>query len=365
MLNDCQCYRSGRRKDRRYGGGIIFVLCLLLLTSLYACDTPEAADRAAAAASPASASPAETPLVTLHTAALDRLPLRRRANGRLRARREVMIKSRTGGLVTNAPTEGTYYTNGALLLQTDPEPLDLAVARAAAARDEANFRHEELQMRLVANLPPGDSSVTQRAKRNILIQSGLPVARVALREAEYRLSLARLPAPFGGRAADVEVQVGQQIDPGEEICTLTNPNSLEAEFSLLEQELDGLRGGGAVVVSPAARPELRLPARLDIINPLVEDGGLLRVRAWLTGRLPSGLYPGMNVNVTLERTAPELLVLPKSAVVTRSGRTLVFTYAAEEGRAKWQYVTVGYENDESVAVTEGVEAGQAVIVGGI
>ncbi|TXF87702.1 hypothetical protein FUA23_17990 [Neolewinella aurantiaca] len=72
----------------------------------------------------------------------------------------------------------------------------------------------------------------------------------------------------------------------------------------------------------------------------------------------------MNVNVTLETLAPSAVLLPKSAVVERSGRTLVFAYDAESSRAKWQYVTVGFENDELVAITEGVEAGQEVIVSG-
>jgi len=299
------------------------------------------------------ASQAETPLVSLHTATTGRLPLRRRANGKLRARREIVVKSRSGGLVTQAPEEGTYYRDGGLLLATDPVPLELARDRAAAAREEASFRNENLLMQLTMNLPPGDTTfkVTDLARRNIRIQSGLPAAEVALREAEFQLSLASLPAPFSGRAADVKVQAGQQISVGEEICTLIDPTSLEAEFSLLEQELDGLRAGGKIFVSPAARPDLRLPAALDIINPRVEDGGLLRVRARLSGRLPEGLYPGMNVNVILERSAPTAVLLPKSAVVNRSGRSLVFTYAEEEQRAKWQYVTVGY-------------VGQAVIVSG-
>lgn len=70
----------------------------------------------------------------------------------------------------------------------------------------------------------------------------------------------------------------------------------------------------------------------------------------------------MNVTVTLETEAPTAVLLPKSAIVIRSGRTLVFTYDEVSERAKWQYVTVGSENDELVAVTEGVEAGQRVIV---
>jgi hypothetical protein len=44
------------------------------------------------------------------------LALRRQANGKLRARREIVVKSRAGGLVTEAPQEGTYYKDGSLSL---------------------------------------------------------------------------------------------------------------------------------------------------------------------------------------------------------------------------------------------------------
>ena len=317
---------------------------------------------------------AEIPLVTLHTATTGRLPLRRRATGKLRARREVVVKSRAGGEVTAAPTEGTYYKEGELLLATDPRPLELARDRAQAELEAAAFRERDLLLRLSTNLPPGDTTaITDLARANIHIQSGLPTAEVALAEAEFQLSLAQLPAPFSGRAADVKVQVGGRVGPGEEICTLTDPNSLEVEFSLLESELGALSDKTKVWVTLPNSSSLPqgegsgtppLGAGGLILNPKVGPGGLLRARARLLGYGKARLYPGMNVDVTLETRAPTAVLLPKSAVVERSGRTLVFAYDAESSRAKWLYVTVSYENDELVAVTEGVEAGQEIIVAG-
>ena len=294
----------------------------------------------------------------------DRLPLRRRANGKLRARRSVIIKARRGGELVVAPVEGNYYRKGTLLLSTDPRPLEIARDRARAARDEAAFRQRDLLLRLTASLPPEDTALTELARDNVLIQSGLPTAEAALAAADFDLAQTRLPAPFGGRAADVKVQAGQQIAPGEEVCTLIDPGSLEVEFLLLEQEIAGLDEGRRVIVSPVAQPELQLSAVLDIVNPVVGDGGLLRVRARLRATGQRRLYPGMNVAVLLEGRAPELVVVPKESVVLRSGRSVVFVYDEEEGVAKWQYVEVAYENDEAVALGEGVEAGQRVIVAG-
>ncbi|MBC6995976.1 efflux RND transporter periplasmic adaptor subunit [Neolewinella lacunae] len=348
---------------------------LLPLCLFFAACGPPAEDPESDPTAAAAASPAEVPLVQTVEARVGRLPLRRQATGKLRARNEVVIKSQLGGPVLRAPQEGALYAAGDLLLSIDPRPLELARDRAAAARDEAAFRRRDLLLRL----SPEDSTlVSALARENILIQSGLPAAEVALAEATFQLSLARLTAPFAGRVADVKIQPGQQISPGEEVCTLIDPRSLEAEFSLLEQEIaltqvlppGPPKGGsrdkeqGKVYVSPIARPELRLAAVLDILNPRIDDGGLLRARARLVNPNTPGLYAGMNVAVSLESAAPPAIVVPKTAVLIRSGRTLVFTYDEATQRAKWQYVTVAYENDESVALSEGVTAGQRVIING-
>jgi membrane fusion protein, multidrug efflux system len=61
------------------------------------------------------------------------------------------------------------------------------------------------------------------------------------------------------------------------------------------------------------------------------------------------------------------LVVPKEAVVERSGRKVVFCYEAESdtlGLAKWHYVTVLHENQQQLAIGEGLKAGEKVIVEG-
>ena len=343
---------------------ILFVLALLLM--LWSCSEDGPPEPRTAPAEAVEDAPAEptTPTVTLATAVTGSLPLRRQTNGKLRARREVQINSQTGGILTHAPTEGAYYKAGATLAATDTRPLELARDRARAMREEAAFAERDLLLRLSTNLAPGDTSVTQLAKDNLLIQSGLPTAEVALAEAEYLLAQAVQTAPFAGTVADVKVQAGRLVSVGEEICTLIDPTSLEAEFTLIEQELATLGENQRVYISPIAQPDLRLSATLDIINPRVDEGGLLRVRARLGKTSGARLYPGMNVTVTLEGNSAPAVLVPKQAVVTRSGRSLVFTYDAASESAQWQYVTVVYENDEQVALSEGVEPGQQVIVSG-
>lgn len=312
--------------------------------------------------------PASSAIATVSTVAAlrGRLPIRRELTGRLRARKEVVIKSEAGGRMIVGPQEGKYYERGQALLALDDRAQQLAVSSARVALDEALYRERDLLLRIGTNLAGDDSmGITDLARENIHIQAGIPSAEAALDEAKYRTTLTKISAPFSGLVADVLVQEGSAVNAGEAVCSLIDPGSLEVEFTLLEQELADLGRGKKLFVRPIADPTLKIPATIDIINPRVEDGGLLRARARL-GRADKRvkLYTGMNVRVILESESTPAVLLPKEAILERSGRSLIFTYDDMEGRAKWQYVTILAENDDRVAVSEGVEVGQLVITRG-
>jgi multidrug efflux pump subunit AcrA (membrane-fusion protein) len=58
--------------------------------------------------------------------------------------------------------------------------------------------------------------------------------------------------------------------------------------------------------------------------------------------------------------AAERIVLPKEAVVIRVGRAVVFT--AEDGRAKWNFITTGRDNGKEVEILDGLTEGKEVII---
>jgi multidrug efflux pump subunit AcrA (membrane-fusion protein) len=75
------------------------------------------------------------------------------------------------------------------------------------------------------------------------------------------------------------------------------------------------------------------------------------------------LKPGMYVNVNLERSAEESVVIPDSAVVDSGLRQVVFV-EAEAGRFVPREVTLGTRGDGKVQVLSGVAAGERVVVKG-
>ena len=72
------------------------------------------------------------------------------------------------------------------------------------------------------------------------------------------------------------------------------------------------------------------------------------------------LLPGMNARAVLRAPQSNSLVVPKEAVVYRSGRPVVFTI--DKNEAIWNYIEVGKDNGREIEVLDGLEADQTVIV---
>ena len=88
---------------------------------------------------------------------------------------------------------------------------------------------------------------------------------------------------------------------------------------------------------------------------------MVRVKAAVNGK--GRLFSGMNVRVNVHRSLGGQLVIPKSAVVLRSGKQVVFTLKDE--KAQWNYVQTGLENAESYSMADdALKEGDTVIVTG-
>lgn len=131
------------------------------------------------------------------------------------------------------------------------------------------------------------------------------------------------------------------------------------DFQVLESDLPLLSQGGVVEVIPYSSGAAYI-GKITEINPLVDERGHIGIKAVLYKA--AGLIDGMNVRIRSSRSIGNRLVVPKTSVVLRSGRQVVFTY--RDGKAVWNYVTTGLENLDSYEITEGLKEGDVVIIRG-
>ncbi|MEZ5039381.1 MAG: efflux RND transporter periplasmic adaptor subunit [Saprospiraceae bacterium] len=340
---------------------IKLILPLLLASCLASCGPEAAQEMPAEANNPLP----QTPPIEVKIAPVQKkaFPLRVITTGTLQASRQTPITIETAGQIAEMQLqEGAFVQKGALLLRLEDQEHHLKLEQSYLTLDEADVNKKDL---LLSNGGQAevDTSVSPEKLKLILTLSGYDRAKHAIQLATLELAKTKVFAPFSGVIANVKVKPYQRLNAGEELCTLIDPTSFEVSFKLLETEALQVKLGQALLIQPIALPEGQLTAAINAINPIVDEQGLVSLRARLSSA-SIRLFEGQNVKVILEQQVPQQLIIPKTAVVLRSNKAVVFSYEQATNLAKWHYVTIGHENDESVTITEGLEGHETIIYSG-
>lgn len=253
---------------------------------------------------------------------------------------------------------GQHVQKGQSLAKLDTYKLNKTLQQLETDIEQAKL---ELQDVLIGQGydPEKPEAVPQDIMKLARIRSGLDKAELSYQSTLRELEESTLLAPFGGVVANVKVQKHSLATTSEPAMRIINDGSMTVEFPVLDSEIGLIRLGDEVDVTPFAGTE-SYRGRIIEINPLIEENGQIAIKASLYNN--NGLIDGMNARVKIKREIEKSLVVPKSAVVLRSGRQVVFTW--ENGKAMWNYVTTGAENYDSYVVTEGLNPGQTVILSG-
>lgn len=279
------------------------------------------------------------------------------SNGKIEAAQVAELKFKAEGLLQELNIRnGKWAKKGALLARLEDSEAQLALKKARSSLKMAQFEYQSLMLNYGEN--ELNSKHGDNIRESLRHNSGLEDAEIAREEARLRLAHTMITAPFTGLIANVQYKAGNYVNAGDKLCDIYNPGKLEVVSYILESELSRLNIGQKAKITPLSGSGEAFEAILTEINPQVNTAGLIDLK--LTVQNPRGLLPGMNVVISLTIPQEEMLVIPKEAVVVRSGRQVVFV--AEEGLAKWHYVTTGLDNGEEVEIVEGMVEGMEVII---
>ena len=285
-----------------------------------------------------------------------------RTAGKIIAAHEQMIYSGiNGNLLALKAATGKHVTAGSLLAKLDTFLIKSRLERGWLARFNSEKEYESLLLGYENLLRTRSKEQTDDIKQKLKISSGLAGAEQDIKEAEYALSQTIIKAPFAGIIADVKVQQGQELKAGEEMFLIYDPSVFYLDARILEADLPLVQIGTNAVISPVSTPELNFAAAIHEINPRVDKDGLIAVKLKVIQHRNYNypLFPGMNCTILINSPLQKAIIVPKNAVVMRNGQTILFTI--KEGRAKWNYVTVGRDNGEEVEIKQGIQPGEIVI----
>jgi membrane fusion protein, multidrug efflux system len=202
------------------------------------------------------------------------------------------------------------------------------------------------------------ASLMDTIKQKIEVSSGLSSAKLNLQKAKDEVSSCVVRAPFDGLIANCRISEGYLAKEGEQLFTLYSHKHMYVECKIIESDLGTLRVNDRALITPVFDNKKVFNAKVSEINPIVDDGGLVSIRIRIEN--PLSMLPGMNVTVKVMSPQEASIIIPKSAIVFRSGKPVAFTI--EKNTAKWNYLVLGKENENEVQVLDGLAAGATVII---
>jgi len=289
------------------------------------------------------------------------------AVGSVSAVQGAIIAAELGGVVSDIKFE-----NGGVAKKGD------VIMKLDASQEEALLRSAEAE----AELARTDLERTQGlALQKVVSKAELDAAESKFRRLtaivdQMRSSIRKktLVAPFDGQLGIRQVNVGQMINPGQQVVALTSLDPVYVDFALPQQHLAQLAQGLEVDVTTDALPGRVFKGKLTAINSMV-DSSTRNITLQATLENPDhALRPGMFAKA--EVTLPEkhkTLVVPGSAISYAPFGDSVFVIdekkdektGKESQVIRQQFVRVGEGRGDFVAITQGLKAGEMVVSTGV
>jgi RND family efflux transporter MFP subunit len=355
------------------------------------------------------------PLVEVLTVQLEDAPTQVTGHGEVHAKVRAQVVPQVGGRVMKLHpnmVSGGLIPAGEPLIEIDASDYELAVSSAKAdlqraeaasqsaqamiadatsrlkdARDDYE-RMQSLKTRDVATQRELDKTkvtldVAEAADRTARSQlatakAQIASARVALEKAQLDLSRTKLTMPFDAVVASEQIDEGQFITAGQSVGEVYGTHMIEIPVPLIDDELRWLphipvagesRSSNPGPLPPAtvqarilgrtcqwegvvARAEGQLDSRTRMIHLVVQVAD-----PFAAGSPP--LIPGAFVNVSIQgQMLEQVAELPRHAL--RGDGDVV--WVARDGRLKIQPVSVAHTQGDRVYISEGLEAGDKVVV---
>ncbi len=283
------------------------------------------------------------------------------SNGILSSAQKADIKWDASDIIAKIYVKnGDKVAKGQLLAELSHERPKMTILQSQDSKDRAYLEMQDFHIGQGYKLSD-TTRIPQNLREIARIKSGYRQAELSYMSAQQAMEKTYLRAPFSGTIANMNAKVYNTAFTGEVFCLLLGHSTMEVTFPLMEKELTALHKGDKVAVSLYSDNGPALYGSVSTVNPLVGEDGLATVTA-LVQKVPDNWLDGMKVRVSIQRTRTDELVVPKSAVVIRDGKRVIFTI--KNGRAYWNYVKLGKENSRFYTITDGLQTGDSVIVRG-
>jgi membrane fusion protein, multidrug efflux system len=292
----------------------------------------------------------------------------------------VTVQTQISGYMTEVGfQEGQIVKKGDFLAQIDPRPYQVALEQAQAqlAKDQAALADAELDLKRYKTLVAQNSIATQTLDTQVATV-GQDRAQVMLDQAQIdtqklNLTYCHIISPVTGRVGLRQVDPGNYVTPTSSptgIVVVTQLQPISVIFTVPEDNLpDVFKRWHAGAVLPVTAYDRSGSVELDkgtlntIDNQIDTTTGTVKLRAMFNNDQWE-LFPNQFVNVQLVvDTVHNVDIVPSAAIQRGAPGTFVYL-AKPDHTVAVQKVKLGPGDGQRVAILEGLQPGENVVVDG-
>ena len=218
---------------------------------------------------------------------------------------------------------------------------------------EYNIKKTALQMESLSH----DSAMTIIRKE--LLRNEMERGQKKFLRSMDRLEGLIVRAPIDGQLSYVNATPGQQVASNSNIAEIKVLDQFKIHTQLSEYYIDRITTGLPATVNYQGK---KYPLKITKVVPEVKDR-MFDVDLVFTGEMPENVRVGKSFRVQIELGQPEdALVMPRGNFYQATGGQWIYKVIGD--KAIRVPLTIGRQNPQQYEVTEGLQAGDQVIVTG-
>jgi len=277
------------------------------------------------------------------------------ANGTVIASESVELRPEVTGRLTylNVP-EGKLVSQGTVLARINSADLQAQLQKSQAQLQLAETNEKRLKTLLDAG------GVNQASYDAVVNQVSSLKADIAYSQSLIDKTVIR--APFTGMIGLRQVSPGAYVSSSTIIATIQKTGQVKIDFTIPEQYSDLIKIGGKVEVEVDEANEKKQMATIIALEPQANTQTRnLSVRATLDNGTAN---PGAFVKVYVGAANPKKTIMVPTNVIIQDDRNSQLI-VIKKGKASFMNVKTGVRQEGNVEITDGVSAGDSVVVTGV
>lgn len=299
-------------------------------------------------------------------------------SGFSKSQKFINVSFRVGGLIEKFPIRvGDRLRKGDLIAKLDESDFRLHVQKSEATLEEtlAQLRRASAQYKRIKTLYESES-----ASRDELdtARASFESARAAVEQASSEFDLSKKELSYtvltaesdNCEVAEKDVEINENVAPGQTITMLTCGTTLEVEIAVPESEIARIGQGDLVDVFFNTLPNEIFKGTVQEVGVSSSEGSTFPVTITLL-RQDERLRSGMAVKAVIpqqEIHGTHFIIAPLEAVGEDVNGNFVYIFKEESGGigiAHKVYVKIGELLPQGIEITSGLNPNEELIIAGL